>query len=1284
MTYRVHIKIADRDWILERCASEIAKRAANVTYGETADYAADIQYYLNYSARKKRISPVEIAFFTHSEQTPSARARYFEAAREVDVPVCMSRRYADELREAGIGAVETIAPGVDLEEFRPKVRIGVIGRTYQTGRKGEALVASVMDVEGIDWKFTGQGWPGEAVYIPPDGMPDFYNGLDYVLIPSHSEGGPMSVLEALACGKPIISSDVGWVNEFPHIPFENGNAESLRAVLKRLVEERRKLSERVQTYTWDNWAAKHIQLFQRLAASRGLDGTLSVKALEPALKVILATHAAEGKALGGPTVRIPRTAVELSRHNVDAVVMDASADQYGDRPVAHVFNIWPPRSALAALLGLRRAGKATVFSPIFLNLSKSRDFNKDIPRIFETMGNDGKIEAALRPISENIHREPKTPTKEPSPGYHSLVRAAVAVADRLILLSDYERSALAAIGADVSRATIVRNAVDAPRFAAGDPSLFAEAFGVQNYVLCVGRIEARKNQLLVAYAARQLGLRSVFIGHGSTSRYGNLVKEFAGSDTVFVPRIDHDGPMLPSAYAGAAAFCLPSWAEGAPLAAMEAAAAGAPLVLSDRSGESEYFGAHAEYVNPADIDGLKRALETAVNARADGTRRLSLQKHMAENFSWQRYAEETAKIYKSIEVHDVAREPLDGRIFLDLTTTYRARGTPTGIARLEREVFESLLKIASDRVVPIAWNSLSGRYLTVPNVFPPPAGGMEALAAMEASGEARELTEGDVLPGSFMLCVGGAWVRREKLCVAIAVLRARLNLPVVMLVHDLIQSTLAALYPPGAGEEFHRSASLIANVADAFLVYSEATRRDLTKLLLETGTSLKPIVKFKMGNTLGQISKMERSTGPSPRLTNLQGKKFALFVSSVDPRKNHILLFNVWRRLIELRGAAAPHLLLVGRPFWNGEEIIDVVKRDPALSRHVHVISHLADEDLDWCYRNAAFTLFPSIYEGWGLPIAESLSYGKFCIVADASSTKEVAPDLTDLLDPYDFKAWLNRITLYFDNPAALAAKEAAIKARYVPYPWSDAVREIVRKVVASGIRKPGPPVVEPFSRLELTGATAELSQAVLLSGWRPPSGTGTELSDQEGRLRFRYTGAGPSSWIRIHFAPADASRSLKIEHGGVARQVEIEAKSRSIDLELGLRPGEEGTCLLIRRVDDCHFVLTHLSLADSAYDLNLLGPAIVAKPASTSQGRNRNGVRELSDQRKSEKELRQALSLVRTPDKLSNRRLLYRLLKLTGLERLALRLHGLLLGRTNRAIRIALRHLLKDGGNRG
>lgn len=262
---RVHIKVSDTGWILEKMASEIARRLKYVGYGLDEDPAADIQYYVTYSCRTRRVSRVEIAYFTHLENEQNARAKFFEVASSIEHCVCMSASYAEVLRTAGCAQQSKIPPGVDLDTFAPVVRIGVVGRTYHTGRKGEQLVAQMMDIPGIEWYFTGQGWPGVARHLRPEDLPGFYRSLDYVLVSSLVEGGPMCVIEALACGVEVIAPPIGWVPEFPHLEYRTGDAFDLRRVLMQVVDEKQNLRRNVLDRTWENFGHAHDRLFRRLA-----------------------------------------------------------------------------------------------------------------------------------------------------------------------------------------------------------------------------------------------------------------------------------------------------------------------------------------------------------------------------------------------------------------------------------------------------------------------------------------------------------------------------------------------------------------------------------------------------------------------------------------------------------------------------------------------------------------------------------------------------------------------------------------------------------------------------------------------------------------------------------------------------------------------------------------------------------------------------------------------------------------------------------------------------------
>lgn len=259
---RVHIKAGDPGWILERITAALAERLLYVTTSSSSDSSAPIQYYINYMEYDRRISPIEIAFFTHvDENVPGLKRRFFDVARKIDIATCMSERYAEVLRASGVAEVHIVRPGVDLEQFAPRVKIGIVGRTYACGRKGEALVRQVLDAPDIEWHFTGEGWPLPSRKLGDADMPAFYREMDYILVPSIYEGGPMCVIEALACGTPVIAPPVGWVTDYPHIEYRTSDAADLRRVLAAVVAEKFALRASVKDMTWDSFALAHHRLF---------------------------------------------------------------------------------------------------------------------------------------------------------------------------------------------------------------------------------------------------------------------------------------------------------------------------------------------------------------------------------------------------------------------------------------------------------------------------------------------------------------------------------------------------------------------------------------------------------------------------------------------------------------------------------------------------------------------------------------------------------------------------------------------------------------------------------------------------------------------------------------------------------------------------------------------------------------------------------------------------------------------------------------------------------------
>jgi glycosyltransferase involved in cell wall biosynthesis len=107
-------------------------------------------------------------------------------------------------------------------------------------------------------------------------------------------------------------------------------------------------------------------------------------------------------------------------------------------------------------------------------------------------------------------------------------------------------------------------------------------------------------------------------------------------------------------------------------------------------------------------------------------------------------------------------------------------------------------------------------------------------------------------------------------------------------------------------------------------------------------------------------------------------------VSTIEIRKNHRLLVRVWQRLIARHGIeAVPALIFAGQIGWMVDDLLADLAASGHLARKTEHKPGLSDEGLDEAYRSCLFAVFPSLCEGWGLPIAESLAHGKFCVASN-------------------------------------------------------------------------------------------------------------------------------------------------------------------------------------------------------------------------------------------------------------------------------------------------------------
>jgi len=271
---KIRIVTEKEGWILYRMAKEIAVRLRNVRINE--DWPdADIHYYINYGYYNHRMPHgLIVACFTHYDPN-NLGDRFINAAHEVDHCIAISSQTAEILKGFGVPdeKISTVLIGADVR-FCPKLTLGIVGRVYPDGRKGERLVETILNdaelMRDMQIVSTSDSW-GVPVWNFEDPA-DFYRSIDYLLVPALIEGGPVPFMEALACGTFSIAPPIGVIPDFPHIEYPTGDFEVLRQRIMAVKEEylRRKseLSKHIRPFNWDRWAAEHQRIFKMLLRGR--------------------------------------------------------------------------------------------------------------------------------------------------------------------------------------------------------------------------------------------------------------------------------------------------------------------------------------------------------------------------------------------------------------------------------------------------------------------------------------------------------------------------------------------------------------------------------------------------------------------------------------------------------------------------------------------------------------------------------------------------------------------------------------------------------------------------------------------------------------------------------------------------------------------------------------------------------------------------------------------------------------------------------------------------------
>lgn len=282
---------------------------------------------------------------------------------------------------------------------------------------------------------------------------------------------------------------------------------------------------------------------------------------------------------------------------------------------------------------------------------------------------------------------------------------------------------------------------------------------------------------------------------------------------------------------------------------------------------------------------------------------------------------------------------------------------------------------------------------------------------------------------------------------AYSIVKRSTKIQLKLLCHDLIPLNYPQYFFKGNSNLFANYMSDCTKVIDQYYCNSTFTKNELLDFYKQQKIQQPNMQVINLGCDLYKKDFIQNSLSNISFLIN---ESYVLFVSTIEVRKNHKLIYEMYLKLLEEGVKDLPKVYFVGRRGWLVESLLDKLDNDPRIKDKILILNNISDFELVQLYKNCKFTLFPSFIEGYGLPIAESLSFGKYCISSNRGSMPEVGGDYIDYADPSDLDEWLEKFKFAISNPDYVARKEENIIEYYQSVDWEQCAKEILDQEFAN------------------------------------------------------------------------------------------------------------------------------------------------------------------------------------------------------------------------------------------
>lgn len=262
------------------------------------------------------------------------------------------------------------------------------------------------------------------------------------------------------------------------------------------------------------------------------------------------------------------------------------------------------------------------------------------------------------------------------------------------------------------------------------------------------------------------------------------------------------------------------------------------------------------------------------------------------------------------------------------------------------------------------------------------------------------------------------------------------RLKTVMTIHDMVSFVHPETLPGKTVFHNKYGLPLYCRHVDGILTVSESSKCDLLHFIGDPGVEIAI-------TSLGVRPEFARRSSHTQQVLQQHNLTFPyiLCVGTIEPRKNLIRVVQAYARLLKEEGTDH-RLVLVGAKGWKFSSLYQLLENDPYLRERVCFLGYVEDKDLPSVYQGASMLVYPSLYEGFGLPPLEAMAAGIPVVASKISSLPEVVGDAGLLVDPYSIEEIAGAMGRILREPDLAEELAAAGKARAAEFTWERTANE--------------------------------------------------------------------------------------------------------------------------------------------------------------------------------------------------------------------------------------------------